>query len=635
MSVQELRFKIREAGFRVSAKARKVENSLAREIIRKLSGKDEIANTPVETVVTKIQIPKFLTVKDFAQKLRQPVTAVIKKLIQNGVMASINEEIDAETAAIIASEFGAEAEIESTNHEVTKLSFGYVQELLSREDATKFQPRAPIVAVMGHVDHGKTTLLDMIRKTNVVATEAGAITQHIGAYQVAHQDRLITFLDTPGHEAFAAMRARGANVTDLIVLVVAADDSVKPQTLEVINRAKLTQTPMVVAINKVDKPDANPDRVKANLAELGVAVEDYGGKVPAVAISAKTGLGIDKLLDIILLTADVEELKANPEGRILGTVIDSNLSRVQGPVATVLVQNGTLRLGQIILVGTTFGKVRTMEDALGKKLKLAVPSTPVVISGLADVPEVGDILQVKETAEEARSQANILQKMERVKRLASKPVIKADPNKKELNLIVHTDVQGSLEAITDALSKLGSEEVKLKIIDQKVGEISESDVQLAENTQSIIIGFHTRVGPAAAKLAKQKNITIDQYDIIYELIEDLTSALLAMMPMEVVRTMLGRVKIKAIFRTEKNLMIVGGEVIEGKVVDKKKFTTMRDKAAVGEGKIEELQQNKIGVEEVGAGKEFGTKVKINLPILVGDILEVYDETVRKKAMAKA
>jgi len=629
MSVQDLRSKMRQAGFRVSQKARKVDNSLAKEIIRKLTGAPAEEETKVEGPIIKITIPPFIRVKDFSVRLGRPVTEVIKKLILNGVMATINEEIDAETAGIIAAEFGVDVETEKSETAV-KAGLGFVTDLIAQENEQSLQARPPIVAVMGHVDHGKTTLLDTIRKTNVVATEAGAITQHIGAYQVNHNSKSITFLDTPGHEAFAAMRARGANVTDMIVLVVAADDSVKPQTLEVINRAKLTKTPMIVAINKVDKPEANPDRVKGDLANLGVTIEEWGGTTPAVNISAKTGTGIDKLLETILLLSEMEELKANPIGATLGTVIESHLSKGQGAVATVLVQNGTLSSGDVVVVGSAYGKIRSMEDAAGKKLKAATPSTPVLISGISGVPEVGDILKVMPSLETAKTEAINLQKLERVKRLESKPMLKADPNQKELKLILRADVAGSLDAIVNSLTKLETEDVKLNIVDQKVAEISESDIQLAENTKSVIIGFHTKINPAAAKLSKQRGITVDQYDIIYELIEDVTEALLAMMPMVVVETILGRAKIKAVFRTEKDVQIVGGEVTDGKIADKKKFRILRDKALVGEGKIDELQQNKIEVGEVSHGKEFGLKVKVRQPIKTGDMLEVFDESVKKK-----
>ena len=630
MPIGELRSKIKEAGFHMSQKTQKIDNKLAREIMQKLSGRAPVIVK--EERPSKIQIPKFITVKELSQKLQQPVTAVIKKLLDNGVMASINEEIDVDTAAIIASEFGVE--VETVGQEAgAKLGVGYVAEILAQEAPEALKPRPPVVAVMGHVDHGKTTLLDAIRKTNVVATESGAITQHIGAYQTEHQGKLITFLDTPGHEAFAAMRARGANVTDIIVLVVAADDSVKPQTVEVINRAKLTKTPLVAAINKIDKPGADSNRVKSDLAALGILVEDFGGSVPSVEISAKTAQNLDKLLEIILLTAEVEDLKANPSGAVIGTVIDSRLSKGQGAVATILVQNGTLQVGGIISVGMAYGKIRSMEDAKGKKLKSAPPSTPVQISGLSDVPQAGDILRVMKTLEEAKQESVNLQKQERVKRLLVKPVIKADPNQKELKIILRADVQGSLEALVEALTKLGTEEVKLTIVDQGVGEINESDITLAENTKSIILGFHVRMNPAATKLAKPKNITVDIYEIIYELLEDITGALLAMMPVEIQIINLGRAKIKAVFRTEKDFMIAGGEVIEGRLIEKKKFKIMRNKIEVGEGKVDELQQNKVEAPEVGQGKEFGIKAtNLTAAIENGDILELYDEAVKKKEM---
>lgn len=657
LSVGELRQKIKEAGFHISQKAQKIDNKLAREIKQKLTGK--VVAEIKDEKPTAIAIGKVITVKELASKLQEPVTAVIKKLLENGVMASINEEIDADTASIVASEFSVGVEA-SGGEEGAHYSLGYVAEVLSKEDPAKLKPRPPIVAVMGHVDHGKTTLLDAIRKTNVVATESGAITQHIGAYQVtvghpeterregegshdktaeihrsAQNDkpiRTVTFLDTPGHEAFAAMRARGANVTDLIVLVVAADDSVKPQTVEVINRAKLTKTPMVVAINKIDKPGADGNRVKADLASLGVTVEDFGGNVPSVELSAKTGKNLDKLLEIILLAAEVEELKANPEGQTIGTVIDSKLSKGQGAVASILVQNGTLKSGDTVVVGRTYGKVRNMEDASGKRLKSAVPSTPVQISGLSEVPEAGDILRVLATLEEAKQEAVALQKIERARRLQAKPIIKADSNQKELKLILRADVQGSLEAIVEALTKLGQEDVQVHIVNQGVGEITESDIALAENTGSVILGFHARIAPAALRLGKQKNITIDVYEVIYELLEDVTEALLLMMPMEIEIVNLGRAKIKVIFVQEKDFMIVGGEVIEGRLLEKKKFKIVREKIEIGEGKIDELQQNKVEVSEVGQGREFGLKALTKSEIKNGDIIEVYDEVVKKKEL---
>lgn len=635
MSVQELRQKMRLAGFRVSAKARKVENSLAKEIVKKLSGQ-VVEEAPRNLKPQKIEIPEYVTVKEFAAAMHEPVTEVIKKLLQNGVAVSINEEIDADTAAIIGQEFRIEVEVQKKKEDGVHYGLGFVTEVVAKEDPKKLQSRPPIVAVMGHVDHGKTTLLDKIRKTNVAGEEAGAITQHIGAYQIEHQGKLITFLDTPGHEAFAAMRARGANVTDIIVLVVAADDSVKPQTVEVINRAKLAKTPMIVAINKIDKPGANLERVKGDLANLGVMIEEWGGKTSAVPISAKTGEGLDKLLETILLLAEIEELKANPGGFTVGTVIESHLSKGQGPIATTLIQNGTLQIGDPVVVGGAYGKIRAMETASGAKLRIAPPSTPVAISGLSEVPEVGNILRVTKDLEAAKSEAIHRQKQERAKRLSPSGRFPAggqiiSPDQKELKIILRADVAGSLGVVSESLIKLGSDEVKVNLVGAGVGEITESDIGLAEGTKGIILGFHTKVAPAAARLAKLKNIKISSYDIIYELVEDITSILLSLMPVEVVEVKLGRAKLKAVFRTEKTWVIAGGEVLEGKLVEKKRFRIIRNKQIIGEGKLEELQQNRIEIGEVPGGKEFGMKaVELTAKIEAGDMIEAFDETVKKK-----
>jgi translation initiation factor IF-2 len=645
-----------EAGFEVSPRAKKIDNAMAREVTRALGGTVKADEAEKQAAGAPITVPEVITVKEFSEKIGQSVTAVITKLIENGVMATINEEIDGDTATIIAEELGVLIQVEKSKEE-NRLGLGFVEEVLAGEKPENLKPRPPIVAVMGHVDHGKTTLLDTIRKTNVAATESGAITQHIGAYQVevprkeelksrvkeakrgiprqARDDfagRKITFLDTPGHEAFAAMRARGANVTDIIVLVVAADDSVKPQTVEVINRAKLTRTPMVVAINKTDKPEANPEKVKSDLAELGVTIEEWGGTYPAVLVSAKSGKGIDDLLEVILLTAEVEELKANPEGDTVGVVIESHLSRGQGAVATVLIKNGTLRVGDPAVVGITAGKIRAMEDAFGKKVKEATPATPVRISGLSEVAEVGDILRLADSIEEAKQIAFKLQKQDRAKRLSRVKSLVADKDKNELNLILRADVTGSLEAILDALTRLESDDVKLRIVDQKAGEVTDADVQLAKSTGSTIIAFQARVSPNAAKTAKEQGVGIDVYEVIYELVEDVTQTLLQMIPVEIIETVLGRAKIKAIFRTEKKQMIVGGEVAEGKIVDKKKFRIFRAGEEAGSGKIEELQAGKVEVSEVRQGKEFGMKAATGSTIKEGDVLEVFDEEVKKKTL---
>jgi len=629
LSSNDLRNKIRAAGFFVSPRANKIDNQLAKQILTTLSQKKP--QTETVAVAKDVSLPKVITVKELAVKLNLEITTVIKKLIQNGVMATINEQIDFDTAAIVAADLGFN--VSEVAEATIRLGLGYVSEETRKEMAEKpdeFITRSPIVAVMGHVDHGKTTLLDTIRNTKVVESEAGRITQHVGAYQVKHKGKLITFLDTPGHEAFAAMRARGANVTDIIVLVVAADDGVKPQTIEVINRAKLTETPMIVAINKVDKPDANIERVKKELGDYGVLLEEWGGTVPSSKISALTGQGVDELLDLILLQSDVLDLKANPKGQVLGTVIESHISRTVGPVATVLVQNGTLNLTDIVTAGRAFGKVRAMTDAKAAKLKQAGPSTPVLITGLSGVPDVGDILKAMPTLEEAKAMAEAVIKSERAKKMASGK--KLSFSGKDLNLIIKVDVQGSLEAINEALTKLKNSEVKLNILEQSVGEISENDVLRASSSNATIIGFHTRMSVQAAKLAQAKKVVVQIYDIIYELVEDLTHQVVEMLTPEVLRTDLGRAKILAIFRTEKDRMIIGGNVAEGKIKDNSQFEIKRGEEIAGTGQILELQQSKVKVKEVLRGTEFGCSVKSSVNVEVGDVLVVFEEIVRKKTL---
>ncbi len=629
MSSQQLRYKMKEAGFYVSPKANKIDNQLAKQVLNAFSTQKQ---APAKTSAPKeVSLPKVITIKELAAKLSLDVTAVIKKLIQNGVMATINEEIDYDTAAIVAGDLGFN--VSEVQEATTRLGLGYVADEMKKEKEANpelFVTRPPIVAIMGHVDHGKTTLLDTMRSSKIVETESGGITQHIGAYQVSHNGKFVTFLDTPGHEAFSAMRARGANVTDIIVLVVAADDGVKPQTIEVINRAKLTGTPMIVAINKVDKPDSNIDRVKKELGDYGVVIEEWGGTIPVAKISALTGQGVDELLDLILLQAEVMELKANPTGQTLGTVIEAHLSRTLGPVATVIVQNGTLNLSDIAAVGKAFGKIRSMIDARGARLKTAPPSRAVQISGISDVPQAGDTLKIYPTLDEAKNQATAVARSERAKKFATTKQLSLTG--KDLNLIIKVDVLGSLEAINEALAKLKNTEVKINVLDEGAGEINENDVLRADSANGVIIGFHTKVSGQAAKLAQAKGVTIQNYDIIYELIEDITRQVVEMLTPEVLRTDLGRAKIVAIFRTEKDKMIVGGNVAEGKIKDGAQFEIKRSDEIVGQGQILELQQSKVKTKEVLQGSEFGMSIKSSVKILEGDVLVIFEETVRKKTL---
>lgn len=635
MSIQELRTKANAAGFRISPRANKIDNYLAKQLKDAFSVKP-VEATPKDTAPKKVSLPSFIKVRDFAELLKLPVTDVIKTLIQNGVMATINEEVDFETASIIAQDLGFEVASEQTT-EVKEFGTGFLQEQLAAETDDVRTPRAPIVAVMGHVDHGKTTLLDAIRETDVVAGESGGITQHIGAYKVKKDGKLLTFLDTPGHEAFVEMRARGANVTDIIILVVAADDSVRPQTIEVINRAKFTNTPIIVAINKIDKEGANIPKVKQELAEHGILTEDWGGKTIAVEISAKQKIGIDKLLEMVLLQAEVENYTANPKGQLLGTVIESHISQGQGPVATIIIQNGTLHIGDIMVAGIGYGKVKSMEDENGKKLKSAGPSTPVVVSGFSDLPEAGDILQTTETLDQARDIGVTAQKLKHSRRLTVRSKLQLDSDSKALNLILKADVAGSLEAIKQSFSKLKNDEVQINVLSEGIGEVNENDVLLAESSKANVIAFRTKTNPKAINLAKQKKVNIDSYDVIYELLENVTSAVVEMFTPEMEKKVFGRAKVLAIFRTEKALMIIGGEVLDGEI-RKNKMLAIVKKDEEGEyqelarGEIVELQQNKIDTKEIPRGREFGMKIKTNYKLQVGDIIESFEESLKQKSL---
>ena len=635
MSIQELRTKANAAGFRISPRANKIDNYLAKQIADALSAKPK-KEVAVSSTPKQVTLPAFIKVRDFAELLNLPATDVIKTLIQNGVMATINEEIDFDTASIIAGDLGFEVASQQSD-DVKEFGTGFLHDELSKETETSQHSRPPIVAVMGHVDHGKTTLLDAIRETDVVAGESGGITQHIGAYQVKQNGKLITFLVTPGHEAFVEMRARGANVTDLIILVVAADDSVRPQTIEVINRAKFTNTPIIVAFNKVDKDNANIMKVKQELAEHGLLTEDWGGKTIAVEISAKQKIGIDKLLEMVLLQAEIEDFKANPEGKLLGTIIESHVAQGKGPVATIIIQNGTLRIGDVIVAGSGFGRVKSLEDERGRKMKSAGPSTPVVVSGFSDLPEAGDVLQSTDGIEEARQIAITSQKLKQSRRLNVRSKISADSDSKALNLILKADVVGSLEAIKQSFSKLKNDEVQINILQEGIGEVNENDILLAESSKAKIIAFRVKTNPKAINLAKQKKININDYDVIYELLEDVTSAVIEMFTPELERKVFGRGKILGIFRTEKDQMIAGGTVLEGDIRKNKMVGIMKQDEAeewqeVARGEIIDLQQSKVDTKEVSKGHEFGIKIKTNYKLQVGDIIESFEENLKQKSL---
>lgn len=569
-----------------------------------------------------IKLPESIAVKDLASKMSYTAAEVIKKLFMMGVMATINQEIDFDTAALVASEFGVTAE--ELPPEVDPTEIPEIE-----DDPKTLELRPPVVTVMGHVDHGKTSLLDCIRKTSVSAHEAGGITQHIGAYQVIASGKKIVFLDTPGHEAFTAMRARGAQITDIAILVVAADDGVMPQTIEAISHAKSADVPIIVAINKIDKPGANPDRVKQELMEHGLVPEEYGGNTIMVPVSAKKQIGIDDLLEMVLLVAEVKELKANPNRDARGVIVEAKLDKGRGPVATVLVQNGTLRIGDSIVCGTTFGKVRAMLNDRGGSVKKAGPSVPVEILGLNDVPEAGDILAVLEE-KQARSIAEARQGRQRTKLIKAKKVSLDDlfqqiqeGDIKDLNIVVKADVQGSVEALNNSLLQLNkNDEVRVSIVHSGVGSVNESDVMLATASNALIIAFNVRPDANARKLADTENIDIRTYRVIYDALNDVKDAMSGMLKPKYKEVVQGRVEIRQVMKFSKAL-VAGSYVLDGKICNNSKIRILRDDVAIFDGEIDSLRRFKDEVKEVTAGYECGISIVDFKDFQEGDIIEPY------------
>ncbi|MDN5346689.1 MAG: translation initiation factor [Clostridia bacterium] len=583
--------------------------------------KQEVVAAP--KVVPHVVLSGSITVQELAKRIGKTAAEVIKKLISLGVMATINQEIDVETAAIVAEELGAKVEVKVEKP---------ITELEDIEDAPEsLRERPPVVTVMGHVDHGKTSLLDAIRHTNVTATEAGGITQHIGAYQVQIGGRVITFLDTPGHEAFTAMRARGAQVTDIAVLVVAADDGVMPQTVEAINHAKAAGVPIVVAINKIDRPDANPDRVKQQLTEYGLVPEEWGGDTVMVPVSALKKQGIEQLLEMILLVADMAELKANPDRPARGVVIEAKLDKGRGPVATMLIQKGTLRVGDVLVAGTCYGRVRAMVDDQGQKVKEAGPSKPVEVLGLSEVPEAGDIFQVlddEKMAREIAEQRRINKRQEEMKNAVKTSLDEVfkkleTGEVKELNLVIKGDVQGSVEAMRHSLQQLSTDEVKVNIIHSGVGAITETDVMLAVASKAVIIGFNVRPDANGRKAAEEAGIEIRLYRVIYEMIDDVRASLSGLLEPEQKEVQLGRAEVRATFKVPKVGTVAGCMVLEGKMVNRAQVRVVRDGVVVYEGRIESLKRFKDDVREVAQGYECGIGLEKFNDIKEGDIIEAY------------
>jgi len=580
---------------------------------------------------TTVRIPDALTVKELADLLRVSPVEVIKRLMTNGVMAAQNQTIDYDTAAIVAVELGFEPELEAAAEPEPGAPLVEPEE--EPDDPASLKPRPPVVTILGHVDHGKTSLLDAIRKTRVAAGEAGGITQHIGAYQVERDGQKITFIDTPGHAAFTAMRARGAQVTDIAVLVVAADDGVMPQTVEAINHAKAAGVPIIVAINKIDLPAANPDRVKQQLTEYGIVVEEYGGDTVCVPVSAATGQGIGDLLEAINLVAEISELKANPNRPASAVVIEAELDPHRGPIATVLVQRGTLRQGDAVVVGETSGKIRAMLDDTGKRVKEAGPSTPVVILGLEDVPEAGDRLRVaadekvaRQIVEERKRQREAQEQTQHARVNLDTLFNEISAGKlKELIIILKTDVRGTAEAIKGALERLSTPEVKIRIIHAATGPVTDNDVMLAEASNGIIIGFNTRVEPGAKKRAEAVGVEIRTYNIIYQLLEDIEKALQGMLEPVYKTVVDGHAEVRAVFKSSRVGQIAGCYVTDGVVRRGSLARVLRGKEEVWKGRCEGLKRFQDDVREVQAGYECGIVISGFDKFQVGDVIEFYHE----------
>jgi translation initiation factor IF-2 len=609
----------------VSRKRRKemMESRERRENLIALQQEQRRANesTLVSDVKKDVALPQTATVGEFAQKLNLPVVRVISSLMRNGIMAAINDRIDFDTMGIIADELGFIAQPAGESAVVTDDT---ETEEAAETSVSVGEIRPPVVTIMGHVDHGKTTLLDTIRKANVAASEVGGITQHIGAYQVSipyeGQDRLITFLDTPGHEAFTALRSHGAQVTDIVVLVVAADDGMKPQTIEAIDHAKQARVPIIVAVTKTDVPGANIERVKQQITEHDLIPEEWGGSTIVAPVSALKGEGITELLEFILLTADLKAYKADPSAPAQGVVIESHVETGLGPVATLLVQNGTVRLGDVIVLSQAYGKIRSMETYRGEKIKEATPSTPIRISGITAVPQFGESFAAVKNEKEARAILERATGASHQRRAGDLSRAIAEGRTNTLNIVLKADAQGSLEALRASIAKLHEPGVKPMIVHGSIGDVSLSDVQLAAASNAIIFGFHVVVNPATKKAADNYGITISTHKIIYDLLDEIEQILKGRVRTEMVAIERGRLKVKKIFRTTREEQIVGGEITQGDAINKAFVTIMRDGEEIGRGKLTSLKKGPEAVERLEAGQDCGVAVQTTTKIAEGDML---------------
>ena len=609
---------------------------------RKPPRRDSAFTSPVQVVDPKergaIELPATIMVKELAELLGVNVADVIRELIKSGIFATINQLIDRDTASLVASELGydvAEAATSSNNGtsaegETDGVVPEATKEVLFEEDPKALQNRAPIVTVMGHVDHGKTSLLDALRSTEVAAGERGGITQHIGASEVVHDGKRVVFLDTPGHEAFTAMRARGARVTDIAIIVVAADDGVMPQTLEAISHAKAAKVPLIIALNKIDKPDADPTRVKTELTEAGIVIEEYGGDVPLVPVSAKSRQGLDELIEMVLLVADLQELKANPDRPAIGTIVEAQLDKNRGAVATALIQTGTLRVGDIIVVGETFGRVRALENDRGKRVKQAAPASAVVVLGLSEVPEAGDILRVVTDDKAARTLVE-----QRKTEVAAKGGDGSGRatledlyrqiqtgQAKELRVILKADVSGSLGAITHALEQLDQDDVRINVLHEAAGDITDNDIMLATASNAIVVGFNTSITETARRAAEAEGVDVRLYDIIYKLSDDIDAALKGLLEPEVVEVVEGRAEVRQVIRVGKNTVIAGSYVTDGRIV-RGGARVWRGGKVIATDRIESLRRFRDDVREVQANYECGIGLASFTDLEEGDVIECY------------
>ncbi len=580
-----------------------------------------------------IELPASITVRELAQTMQSSPIEIIKTLMANGVMANINQQIDFDTAAVVASEMGYEATLEAAEVP-TEENVGEIplwRRIIAGEPAEKLVARPPVVTILGHVDHGKTTLLDAIRHTNVAGGEVGGITQHIGAYQVEHNGQTITFLDTPGHAAFTAMRARGAQGADIVVLVVAADDGVMPQTKEAANHAKAAKVPIIVAMNKMDKPNADPTRVKQQLAEIGLVPDDWDGDTIVVPISAKRQEGLDDLLEAVVLVADNMDIQANPDGKVIGTVIEAERDRAKGPLATLLVQNGTLNVGDVVVAGTASGRLRAMFDFHGRKMRKASPSTPVSVMGLNDVPQAGDLFQVVPSDREARAIVEERVQAQSAAATAPKERVTLEQlfdrvqsgQEKELRLIVKADVQGSLEPIVSSLNELKGGEISLNILHAETGNIGENDIMLAAASKAIVVGFNVQADGAARRLAETEGVSIRLYDIIYRLMEDVEKALKGMLGPVEKETITGHAEVRMVFHISKIGNIAGCRVTDGEIRRNAKARVLRGGTIIHESEVSSLKHLQEDVREVRAGFDCGIGVKGFSDFVAGDIIECF------------